>query len=210
MIRAEKLKELNKYIEELKTIEFNNKKVINKGFLSIEQYTCKINNGKTITREKLVKNGKDGSASVILPITKEGNVLLVTQPRVFSKSTVGIEFPAGYIEEGEDPSVSAKRELEEETGYVPEEIILLAKYYQDEGCSAAFNYCYLALNCTKTKEQHLDKDEYIRYFECSFEEAIELQELGYICGANSLIALEKAKNYIKDHNKTTQKFSNKH
>ena len=123
-------------------------------------------------------------------------MLLVVQPRVFSKLTVGIEFPAGYVEDDEDPSISAARELEEETGYKANKMILLAKYYQDEGCSGAFNYCYLALDCKKVSDQHLDKDEYIRYFECTFEEALELYELGYICGVNSTVALEKAKKYI--------------
>jgi len=200
MIRKEKLEELESYINELKTINFINNGYSSNGFLKIEKHTCLLNNGKTIIREKLIKNGKDGSASAILPVTEEGNVVLVVQPRVFSKLIVGIEFPAGYIEENEDPSVSANRELEEETGYKASEIILLAKYYQDEGCSSAFNYCYLALGCKKVSEQHLDKDEYIRYFECTFEEALELQELGYICGVNSVIALEKAKKYIRGMN----------
>lgn len=198
-MRKEKLEELQSYINELKTIDLTEEELSSKGFLSIKRYSCKLNNEKTITREKLVKNGKDGSACAVLPITKEGNVLLVVQPRVFSKSTVGIEFPAGYIEENEEPEISAKRELEEETGYIPKEMILLAKYYQDEGCSAAFNYCYLALDCKKEKEQHLDKDEFIKYFECTLEEVIELYQMGYICGANSTIALEKAINYLKNN-----------
>ena len=197
MIRKEKLEELESYINELKTNELINKGISSKGFLSVEKYDCLLNNSRTITREKLVKNGKDGSASIIVPITTEGNVLLVVQPRVFSKLTVGIEFPAGYIEAGEDPSISAARELEEETGYKAKKMTLLCKYYQDEGCSGAFNHCYLATDCEKTCQQHLDKDEYIRYFECTFDEAVELHELGYICGANSTIAIEKAKNILK-------------
>jgi ADP-ribose pyrophosphatase len=197
-MRDEKLKELESYINELKTNkleEIDNSKT---GFLSIKRYACSLNNGKTIVRERIVKNGKDGSAAIILPITTEGNVLLVVQPRVFKPSTVGVEVPAGYIEENEDPIESAKRELEEETGYVCEDMILLAKYFQDSGCSAAYNHCFLALNCKKTKEQHLDKDEFVRYFECSFDEALELIDMGYINGANPIIAFTKAQNYLKN------------
>lgn len=197
MIRKEKIKELESYINEFKTIQDKNEGLINNGFLSIEKHTCLLNNGKTIIREKIIKNKKDGSACTILPITEEGNVILVVQPRVFSALSVGIEFPAGYVEEKEEPFESAKRELEEETGYTCNDLILLAKYYQDEGCSAAFNYCYLALNCKKIGNQHLDKDEYIKYFECTFEEALELLDLGYICGVNSTLALEKAKQLLK-------------
>ena len=196
-MRKEKLEELHKYIEELKTIDIKEIDNNGKGFLSIKRYSCMLNNGKKITRERIVKNGKDGSAAIILPVTKEGNVILVVQPRVFKPSTVGVEVPAGYIEENEDPIASAKRELEEETGYACEEMVLLAKYFQDSGCSAAHNHCFLALNCYKSTDQHLDKDEFVKFFECTFEEALELIDLGYINGANPIIAFEKAKNYLK-------------
>ena len=195
-MRKEKLEELEKYINELKTIKINEIDNSGKGFLSVKRYSCLLNNGKTITRERIIKNGKDGSASIILPITKEGNVILVVQPRVFKPSTVGVEIPAGYIEENEEASVSASRELEEETGYRAKEMILLAKFFQDSGCSGAFNHCFLALDCEKVSEQHLDKDEFVKYFECTFDEALELIDLGYINGANPIIAFEKAKAYL--------------
>lgn len=197
MIREFKLKELNRYIEELKTVKLEEVNPTGKGFLSFKRYSCDLNNGKTIIRERIIKGGKDGSAAIILPVTEEGNVLLVVQPRVFCASTIGVEFPAGYIEENEDPIISAKRELEEETGYTCEEMIPLAKYYQDDGCSAAFNHCFLALNCKKTTNQHLDKDEYIKYFHCTYEEALELMDMGYINSANSMLTLEKSKQYVK-------------
>lgn len=208
-MKKSKLEELNSYIEELKTVTLKEIEKNNKSFLTTQKYSCLLNNGKTIIREKLIKNGKDGSASVVLPITEEENVILVVQPRVFSKLSVGIEFPAGYIEENEAPNISAARELEEETGYRAKEMILLAKYYQDEGCSGAFNYCYLATGCKKIKEQNLDKDEFIRYFECSFEDALELYDLGYICGANSTIAIEKAKSYLRDRKQEKISSNNK-
>lgn len=151
-----------------------------------------------IPREKVIKGGKDGNAVIILPITTEGNTLLVVQPRVFTKETVCVELPAGYIEENEDPLTAGKRELEEETGYVPKTMQLLAGFYQDQGCSAAYNYSMLALGCQKLKEQNLDKDEVIRYFECSFDEAIELVEYGYITDIQSQFTIEKVKSLVKN------------
>ncbi len=195
-MRKEKLEELESYINELKTIKAEEIDASPNGFLSIKRYQCTLNNGKNIIREKIIKNGKDGNAAIILPITKEGNVILVVQPRVFKPLTVGVEIPAGYIEDNEEIIEGAKRELKEETGYVCEEMIMLAKYFQDSGCSAAFNHSFLALNCTKISEQNLDKDEYIKFFECTFQEALELIDLGYISGANPLIAFEKAKKYL--------------
>lgn len=196
-MRKEKLEELHSYIDELKVIDMKEVETTGKGFLSSKKYACTLNNGKKFIRERIIKNGQDGSAAIIVPVTKEGNVLLIIQPRVFCSATIGVEFPAGYIEKGEDPSISAARELEEETGYTFEKLIPLAKYYQDDGCSAAYNHSFLAINCSKTTEQHLDGDEVIRYFECTFEEMLELADMGYICGVNSLLAIERAKPIIE-------------
>lgn len=103
----------------------------------------------------------------------------------------------GGIKKKEKKEDAIKRELEEETGYVPEEMQLLASFYQDQGCSAAYNYSMVALECEKTKEQNLDKDEIIRYFECSFEEAVELVNNGYITDLQSQFTIEKAKGLVK-------------
>lgn len=206
MINKKKLDELRSYIEELKTIEVledrnlilkENK--LEKSFLEVKKRTCLLKNGKIIEREQILKNGSHGSAAIVLPVTKEGNTILVVQPRVLTESTVGVEFPAGYIEDNEEPINAARRELVEETGYVPKDIMFLAKYYQDQGCSSAFNYSYLATDCVKKMKQHLDESEYIRYFECTYQEMLELADEGYINDANSLIALEKSKKLIKDN-----------
>lgn len=195
-MRKGKLEELKSYLEELKTIKVTKSKKVS-SFLTVENYDYVLNNGRIISREKIMKNGSDGSSAIILPITKENNCLLVVQPRNNTKEGVSVEFPAGYIEKNEEAIECARRELEEETGYVPERLELLSSFYQDQGCSSAYNYSYLALNCEKVKDQNLDQDEIIKYFECSFDEVIELEQLGYIKDINSLYTLEKAKQYFK-------------
>lgn len=195
-MRKGKLEELKSYLEELKTIKVTKSKKVS-SFLTVENYDYVLNNGRIISREKIMKNGSDGSSAIILPVTKENNCLLVVQPRNNTKEGVSVEFPAGYIEKNEEAIECARRELEEETGYVPERLELLSSFYQDQGCSSAYNYSYLALNCEKVKDQNLDQDEIIKYFECSFDEVIELEQLGYIKDINSLYTLEKAKQYFK-------------
>lgn len=195
-MRKEKKEELEAIIDGFKTI---NKDKLNQEarFIKSEVYSCSLNNGKTITREKIVKNGKDGSAAIILPVTKENSVILTVEPRVFSKRTVGIGIPEGYIEEGEEPYVAALRELEEETGYVPNKMISLGGFYQDMGCSAAYNQAFIAMDCEKKSKQNLDPGEYIKYFDCTYDEALELIDMGYIEGCNAIIALGRAKKYMK-------------
>lgn len=195
-MRTYKLEELRSYINELSV---KRKELIDKSgkFLGIERYNCELNNGHTIVREKIVKGGSDGSAAIILPVTDEGNTLLVIQPRVFTEMGVSVELPAGYVDSGESYEEAARRELFEETGYVPENMRLLASFYQDQGCSSAYNQAFLAENCKKVGEQHLDKDEFIRYFECSYDEALELIDRGLICDAQSQLVLERSRQYIK-------------
>lgn len=197
-MRKEKLEELRNYIDELKTIDITkNVDIKNRNFLTVEAYDCYLNNGQMITREKILKNERDGNACIILPITEENNVVLVVQSRPFTKRSVGIELPAGYVEDNENAKEAALRELKEETGYIPEQIELLRSFYQDQGCMSSFNHSFIALGCKKCFRQSLDEGEFIRYFECSYEETLELISLGYIEDANSILTLEVSKQIVK-------------
>ncbi len=64
------------------------------------------------SRRDIVKHR--GSVA-ILPIDSQGRVVLVRQLREPARKLL-LELPAGTLEEGEEPGVSARRELEEETG----------------------------------------------------------------------------------------------
>jgi len=195
-MRKEKKIELLKILNQYQIIK-KEKIEKNPSFLSIETARYHLNGNITLIREKIKKNHKDGSAIIVIPVTKEQEIITVIEPRVCIKNGVGVGFPAGYIEENETPEEAAIRELQEEIGYQPEQLIPLISFYQDEGISSAYNHAFLALNCQKVSEQQLDPDEYIQYMKFKTEEIEELIQMGYINGSNSLLAFQYAKEKMR-------------
>ena len=192
----DKIKQIHHYMEELKTnrMELLEAKA---NFLSIEKYQCSLNNGQKIIREKLLKGKIDGSAAIIMAVTENQEFILAIEPRVFTKETVDVGLPAGYIEEGEEAIKAAQRELLEETGYIAQDWIPLGSFYQDQGCSGAYNHYFLATQCRKVKEQNLDEGEFIKYVLVSDEELNWLLDHHYINGLNSAYTIEKAQRLIR-------------
>ncbi len=188
-MKKDKLEDLLKIINEFQIIK---KVETDPSFIKTNAYEFTFRNGLSQKREQIVKGKKDGSAAIIIPYIGD-NILLVIEPRVFTKMGVAVGFPAGYIEEGEKPVEAALRELREETGLVPERIVEVDSYYQDEGCSSAFNHIFIAYNCTFKYPQDLDKDEFIKYMLFKEEEVFELEDMGYISSANSKLGISKIK-----------------
>ncbi len=180
-----KIENIEKIIEEFKPVK---REETEASFVKVKAYNYTLNNGEVQKREQIIKGSKEGSAVIIVPYIGN-NLLLVIEPRVFTKKGVCVGFPAGYIEDNETPLVAALRELQEETGLVPERLVEVDSFYQDEGCSSAFNHIFIAYNCKKKYEQHLDEGEYIKYMEFTENEADELEKLGYINSSNSKLAL---------------------
>ena len=92
---------------------------------------------KTKGRWEYVSRARDIRAAVILAVDEEGYVLLVEQFRVpLGRSC--IELPAGLIGDGDDTageedSIAAARELEEETGYRAGRMDLVGEFWSSPG-----------------------------------------------------------------------------
>ena len=72
-----------------------------------------------------------------------------------------LEFPAGGIDDSESSEAAAKRELEEETGYISKELIYMGEYYMNQGISSAKCELFFA-KCTEKREKQLEKTEFVR------------------------------------------------
>src|SRR5690554_1384709 len=96
---------------EEKTVKVDRKYTGN--IINVDRVTVELPNGKEATRDIVRHPG----ASVVVPITDDGELLLVEQFRKPCEM-ISLEIPAGKLDDGEDPEVCAIRELREETGYI--------------------------------------------------------------------------------------------
>ena len=144
------------------------------GYIGKTTSKVTLANGKEVIVDTITKNKRSGDAAVIIPITEEEKFVMVVQSRPNTRPGVVIEFPAGMVDEGENPIVSARRELLEETGYECDDIYLLEEHYQDQGCSEAVIRMYVATGCRKVAEQKLDGDESLDFIELGYDEILNL------------------------------------
>ncbi len=84
----------------------------------------------------------------VLPITQDGKALLVKQSRIGLFDYV-LETPGGVVESHEkDLTLTAVRELEEETGYTTSRVIPLASIPANPATHNNLVHFFLAFNCS--------------------------------------------------------------
>ena len=94
----------------------------------------------------------------IVAITPNDEIILVKQYR-FGQDEITIETAAGAIERGEQPLLAAKRELEEETGYISNEWESLGSVAVNPAFMTNRCHVFLATNCVADGVQNFDEDE---------------------------------------------------
>ncbi|HEV3474201.1 MAG TPA: NUDIX hydrolase [Actinomycetota bacterium] len=122
-------------------------------------------------------------AAAVLTVTAEGSVLFVRQLREALRAPI-LEIPAGLVEPNEDPADTARRELEEETGYRATELERLGRVYTSPGYSDEVVHLFLA-----TAEPAKTTEEGIELVAMAPEDAVAAVRDGRITDAKSVIAL---------------------
>ena len=108
--------------------------------------TVQTASGRQTTREIV----EHADCVVMVAVDDEGNTLLVRQFRT-PAATELLEIPAGGIDPGESPEDAVCREMQEETGYLPQKIEGLGGFYLAPGYSTEYQYVYLASDLTPSQ-----------------------------------------------------------
>jgi ADP-ribose pyrophosphatase len=150
-------------------------------FLKVTRDRIKLPDGSESQREFIRHPG----AVVILPLLPDGRVLLERQFR-YPNDRVFIEFPAGKIDPGEDPLATAKRELEEETGYTAGEWNFVCTIHNAIAYSDEHLDIFLARDLT-AGEAKLDEGEFLELFTATVPELLDMVRKGEITDVKTII-----------------------
>ena len=138
-------------------------------------------------RESAREVVEHSNAVTILPVDKDGQLVLLRQYRLPAKAVL-LEAPAGNMDEGETPEETAHRELREETGYDCRELTPLLNFYPAPGFSEEFMYCFLATGLYESAASP-DEDEEVEVVRYSVESALEAIQSGEIIDAKTIVSI---------------------
>jgi ADP-ribose pyrophosphatase len=138
-----------------------------------------------------------GAVSVV-PLLDNGDAVLVRQYRAALDREL-LEIPAGKRDvEGEDPVVTAQRELGEEVGLRAAHLDLLAEFYNSPGFSDEHSYTYLATGLTSVAAAPDGAEEREMQIEhIALSSVPDLIASGDLVDAKSIIALLLTRERLK-------------
>jgi ADP-ribose pyrophosphatase len=149
--------------------------------------------GRKTTRETV----EHSDCVAIVAIDADDNVLLVSQYR----HAVGkelLEIPAGGIDGEEEPQDAVRREMQEETGYLPQKVERLGGFYSAPGYCTEYLYLFLVTDLTPS-QLYAEDTENIRLLRVPVTEILTLITSGSICDAKSIAGLLTYLEYKKAH-----------
>jgi ADP-ribose pyrophosphatase len=153
--------------------------------------TIQMPDGRQTTREII----EHGACIAVVAVDENNNILLVSQYREAVEKEL-LEIVAGGIEPGEDVETAVKREMQEETGYLPQKLASLGGYYLAPGYSTEFLYLYLASDLIPSRLVAEDT-EGINIVRIPVSKIHKMLASGKICDGKSIAGLYMYLEYKK-------------
>ena len=153
--------------------------------------TIQMPDGRQTTREIV----EHGACIAVVAVDAQDNVLLVSQYREAVKKEL-LEIPAGGVDPGEDVETAVKREMQEETGYLPQKLENLGGYYLAPGYSTEYLHLYAASDIVPSRLVAEDT-EGINVVKVPVSQIRKLLRSGKICDGKSIAGLYMFLEYQK-------------
>ncbi len=178
-------------MEKLTEKEIKRERIYKGTLLGLRRDTVELPSGRKSTREIVEHPG----AVAVIAVTREKELILVRQFRKPAESVL-LEVPAGVPKKGESAEDCARRELEEETGYLAKRIRKVWEGYASPGYSdEVIQYC-LAEDMTLMK-QMTEEDENIEVDLMDIELCLDMLRNGKIRDNKTMIGIMIADLYLK-------------
>lgn len=165
--------------------------VFNGRVVDVQLDQIEYNSGNKGIRETILHPG----GAVVVPYTNEGKFVWINQFR-YPHQKFLLEFPAGKLDNKEDPLNCAVREIKEETGFTAEKFFKLGAIATTPGFCTEILHLYLATGLTNG-EHNREEGEFgmeVHFF--TKEETEEKIITGEIIDAKSISAFHLAINKL--------------
>ena len=157
--------------------------------------TVELPNGKEAIREIVRHPG----AVCVIPVTNEGEVIMVKQYR-YAFEQIMLEIPAGKLEPGEDPLDAVKRELEEESGVIANNIEYMGEIFTTVAIFDEKIHAYLATDLV-FNDSHPDEDEFLEVEKIPLTTLVDMVMNGEIKDSKTQICILKAHKLLSERSK---------
>jgi ADP-ribose pyrophosphatase len=169
----------------------SSRKVFEGRALKLRVDTVKLPSGKQMTREIV----EHENCVAIVALDAADNILLVRQFRKPVEKDL-LEIPAGGIDPGETPEDAVRREMREETGFLPRKVAKLGGFYSSPGFCTEYLHLYLAGDLVTSPLQAEDSES-ISLVRVPLAQIPGLIASGAICDAKSIAGLLAFREYQK-------------
>ncbi len=153
-------------------------------YLNFERWNIILPNHQSAIREIVVPH----HAVAVVPVDSQQRLHLVRQARPAVNDLL-IEIPAGIIDAGETPEITARRELVEEIGYYPRTLKKIVTYYHAEGYSTGIITLFLGTDLEICTDAQPDHEEFIERLTVPFSEALTWVYQGRFKDSKSMLGI---------------------
>ena len=153
------------------------------GFLEVRRDNVLLPDGSKATREYVQHPG----AVAIIPVLDDGRLVLVRQYR-YPLRKVLLEWPAGKLERGEEQLACARRELQEETGFVAREWAYAGEIHNAAAYSSESIWLWFARGL-QAGPARPDAGEFVETVTMSLVEVEALEARGDLPDVKTLVGL---------------------